>query len=266
MRDIALDVFEEGDHAVLNPEFDVILDIGEDPVEVLADVQSLKEALKNLLNNALKYGRSPVRVGASLQGGRASIWVEDAGGGPVDGVLAELGSRFNKGALSRQSSSGLGLAIAHSVALSYDGELCLEKTGGARFRLPLCLQPYRRGGHERLAYRLKCLAAVVMLLATGRAVSAQELVEIFGPETTNRVLVVRSTTDISIFGPVVEASCAPGQACRCATSNGDRTSSTACPAGTAATAFQVPTSSSAPVFTRWGSWSTKPAQRPTAHG
>ncbi|GAB2203615.1 sensor histidine kinase [Roseibium sp. ROS1] len=137
LRDIALDVFEEGDHAVLNPEFDVILDIGEDPVEVLADVQSLKEALKNLLNNALKYGRSPVRIGASLQGGRASIWVEDAGGGPVDGVLAELGSRFNKGALSRQSSSGLGLAIAHSVALSYDGELRLEKTGGARFRAAL---------------------------------------------------------------------------------------------------------------------------------
>ncbi|UFI03304.1 ABC transporter substrate-binding protein [Roseibium aggregatum] len=58
---------------------------------------------------------------------------------------------------------------------------------------------------KRLAYLLKCLAAVVMLLATGRAVLSQELVENFGPETTNRVLVVRSTTDISIFGPVVES-------------------------------------------------------------
>jgi two-component system sensor histidine kinase TctE len=137
LRDIALDVFEEGDHAVLNPEFDVILDIGEDPVEVLADAQSLKEALKNLLNNALKYGRSPVRVGASSEGRRASIWVEDAGGGPVVGVLAELGSRFNKGALSRQSSSGLGLAIAHAVAHSFDGELRLEKTDSGCFRAAL---------------------------------------------------------------------------------------------------------------------------------
>ncbi|WP_417709948.1 sensor histidine kinase N-terminal domain-containing protein [Roseibium aggregatum] len=137
LRDIALDVFEEGDHAVLNPEFDVILDIGEDPVEVLADAQSLKEALKNLLNNALRYGRSPVRIGASLEGERASIWVEDAGGGPVDGVLAELGSRFNKGARSRQSSSGLGLAIAHSVAHSFDGELLLEKTTSNSFRAAL---------------------------------------------------------------------------------------------------------------------------------
>ncbi|MEE4015000.1 sensor histidine kinase N-terminal domain-containing protein [Roseibium sp. FZY0029] len=137
LRDIALDVFEEGDHAVLNPEFDVILDIGEDPVEMLADVQSLKEALKNLLNNALRYGRSPVRIGASLEGERACIWVEDAGSGPVDGVLAELGSRFNKGTLSRQSSSGLGLAIAHSVARSFDGELRLEKTASGSFRAAL---------------------------------------------------------------------------------------------------------------------------------
>ncbi len=140
LRDIALDVFEEGDHAVLNPDVDVVLDIGEDPVEVMADEPSLKEALKNLLSNALKYGRSPVRVGASERDGKAAIWVEDSGTGPADDVLAAMGARFNKGTLSRQASSGLGLAIVHSVAVSFGGELVLEKTPEGRFRAALVFE------------------------------------------------------------------------------------------------------------------------------
>lgn len=137
LRDIALDVFEEGDHQVLNPELDLVLEIGERPVIVMADAPSLSEALKNLLNNAVTHGRSPVRVGASLEEERASIWVEDAGEGPGETVLADLGDRFNKGTLSRQASSGLGLAIAHSVALSFGGALRLEKTGRGTFRAAL---------------------------------------------------------------------------------------------------------------------------------
>ncbi|MEM9630231.1 MAG: sensor histidine kinase N-terminal domain-containing protein [Pseudomonadota bacterium] len=137
LRDIALDAFEGGDHTVLNPDADVVLDIGEEPVTVLADVPSLEEALKNLLNNAFRYGRSPVRIGASQNGGNAAIWVEDAGSGPGEEVLAELGGRFNKDTLSRKAGSGLGIAIAHSVAVSFGGELVLNKTDEGRFRAAL---------------------------------------------------------------------------------------------------------------------------------
>ena len=137
LRDIALDVFEEGDHAVLTPDFDVQLDIGDRPVIVMADEPSLKEALKNLLNNAVTYGVSPARIGATLDGARASIWVEDSGAGPEDDVLAELGSRFNKATPSRQAGSGLGLAIAHSVAVSFGGDLKLRRTETGSFRASL---------------------------------------------------------------------------------------------------------------------------------
>ncbi|MBO6511360.1 MAG: sensor histidine kinase N-terminal domain-containing protein [Roseibium sp.] len=137
LRDIALDVFEDGAHKVLFPEMDVILDIGETPVEVMADAPSLKEALKNLLNNALSYGRSPVRIGATLENGTASIWVEDAGPGPADTVLAELGDRFSQTTPSRKSGAGLGLAIAHSVAVSFGGRLSLERTSMETFRAGL---------------------------------------------------------------------------------------------------------------------------------
>lgn len=137
LRDIALDVFEEGDHAVLNPDFDILLDIGETPVAVMADAPSLKEALKNLLNNAVIYGRAPVHIGAGKVADKAVLWVEDAGAGPADETLAELGSRFNKGTLSRQAGSGLGLAIAHSVAVAFGGALLLDKTAGGSFRASL---------------------------------------------------------------------------------------------------------------------------------
>ena len=137
LRDIALDVFESGDHAVLNPNIDVVLDIGEVPVNIMADAPSLEEALKNLLNNALIYGRSPVRIGASLDHDKSCIWVEDAGTGPGEDVLAELGNRFNKDTRSHKTGSGLGLAIAHSVAESFGGELDLKAIGTKSFRASL---------------------------------------------------------------------------------------------------------------------------------
>jgi len=136
LRAIALDVFEEGDHAVLYPQADVALDLGDRPVEILGDEPSLKEAVKNLLSNALKHGRPPVRMGTTLDAGQASIWVLDAGCGPDAEALAGLGKRFAGPSQSRQSGSGLGLAIAHSVAGSFGGELDLSAAEGG-FRAAL---------------------------------------------------------------------------------------------------------------------------------
>ncbi|MEP3048124.1 MAG: sensor histidine kinase [Roseibium sp.] len=148
LRDVALDVFESSDHAVLMPDLDVLLDLGDDPVLVMADLPSLEEALKNLLNNALKHGRSPVRVGASLDDDNASVWVEDAGGGPDPDALEALGTRFNKTSLSRQNSAGLGLAIAHAVAMSFEGRLIFEKRDSQTFRAALVFPASNGKAHD----------------------------------------------------------------------------------------------------------------------
>ena len=148
LRDVALDVFEGGDHTVLMPEIDVILDVGDDPVEIMADMPSLEEALKNLLSNALKYGQSPVRIGALQVDGRAAIWVADAGGGPDPEVLKAMGSRFNKSSLSRQNSAGLGLAIAHAVATSFGGKLTFSNVDQDTFRAALVFPLLNEANHE----------------------------------------------------------------------------------------------------------------------
>jgi len=147
LRSVALDVFEEGDHAVLMPEADVTLALGEAPVWVLADMPSLKEALKNLVSNALKHGCAPVRIGASEEGGQAVLWVEDFGDGPGAETMTGLGTRFNKTGQSRASSSGLGLSIAFAVAEAFGGKLDFQKCQSGCFRVALAFpaQPGGRG-------------------------------------------------------------------------------------------------------------------------
>ncbi|MFD1696196.1 sensor histidine kinase [Roseibium aestuarii] len=142
LRDVALDVCEEDDHSVLAPQSEVRLDLPPDPVPVLADPPSVHEALKNLLNNALTHGRAPVTVGAGMEDGKAVLWVRDCGNGPAPEILRGAGTRFNtpEGRM-REGSSGLGLAIAHSVADAFGGRLVMEKDAGDGFRAVLVFDP-----------------------------------------------------------------------------------------------------------------------------
>ncbi|MTI44733.1 two-component system sensor histidine kinase TctE [Roseibium hamelinense] len=141
LRDIALEVFEEGDHRLLFPQKDVSLDVGDVPLPVFADAPSLAEALKNLLSNALKYGKAPIVVGASKKSGTVFIYAQDAGEGPDPETLSLLGERFSNDTPTRQSGSGLGLAIAHSVACAFGGTLELARQDGGGFRAALVFKP-----------------------------------------------------------------------------------------------------------------------------
>ncbi|MBD8891165.1 sensor histidine kinase [Roseibium litorale] len=145
LRDVALDVFESGDFNLLAPEAGVRLEIGEEPVEVLADVPSLQEAVKNLVANAIKHGKAPVEIGVSVENGEGCIWVRDAGTGLPPSVEEALGERFLRSAVSRGDSSGLGLSIALAVAEAFDGRLSFTRpeTGGFRAAVVLPLMETR---------------------------------------------------------------------------------------------------------------------------
>jgi two-component system, OmpR family, sensor histidine kinase TctE len=140
LRDIALDIFEAGDHRLVAPGTEVRLDIGEAPVMVLADALSLSEAAKNLLGNALSHGRAPVTVGAGREGDTARLWVRDAGPGPTAKMRARLGERFARSAAASGTGSGLGLSIAQAVAEAYGGRLEMEHEADG-FRVSIVLTP-----------------------------------------------------------------------------------------------------------------------------
>lgn len=136
LREIALEVAERDDHALLAPGVGLRLAIGEDPVIVRADAFSLGEAARNLLANALRHGRAPVSIGAERRGAEALLWVQDSGPGPEPAVLARLGDRFNRTSGSGENSTGIGLSIVRAVASAFGGTMEMT-TSESGFRIAL---------------------------------------------------------------------------------------------------------------------------------
>lgn len=98
----------------------------------------LKQALTNLVDNALRYGGGDVRVSGRDEGGVAEIVVEDGG----DGVPADERDRifdvFARGAAARLSApegTGLGLALVKRIVEASGGAVRYEHAAGARFVL-----------------------------------------------------------------------------------------------------------------------------------
>ena len=104
---------------------DLGFDTSEPTLTMAAQPGLLREALSNLLHNALRYtpagGHVTVRVAA--EAGEARLSVEDDGPGLPPEELARAGERFFRGSGAQAGGSGLGLAIARAVAERHDGHL-----------------------------------------------------------------------------------------------------------------------------------------------
>jgi two-component system sensor histidine kinase TctE len=88
----------------------------------------LREALLNLLHNAIRYApeRGHVSLALALADGRATFTIVDDGPGVPADQLALLGERFFRARNSVPGGSGLGLAIASAVAERHGGALRLS--------------------------------------------------------------------------------------------------------------------------------------------
>ncbi len=85
----------------------------------------LRRALRNLIDNAVKYGGN-ARVAAFAEGGSALLRVEDDGPGMTPEEIARSTEPFYRLESSRNretGGSGLGLAIARAIAESHGGRL-----------------------------------------------------------------------------------------------------------------------------------------------
>jgi two-component system osmolarity sensor histidine kinase EnvZ len=84
--------------------------------------------VSNLVDNALKYGQTPVSVQLRQQGPEIWLDVTDAGPGITGEDAAHLQQAFSRGASSRSiPGTGLGLAIVRQIAEHMGGQL--EFTG-----------------------------------------------------------------------------------------------------------------------------------------
>ncbi len=113
---------------------------------VSADPEAVREVLRNLVDNALKYGqqataRREVEVGlARGEAGWVNVQVRDFGAGMPEGILNSATLRFGRGEFHQQAGSGLGLAIVEQIAHGLGGRLLLENLPEGGLRASLCLQ------------------------------------------------------------------------------------------------------------------------------
>jgi heavy metal sensor kinase len=149
LRQLANDV--AADLAVLAEEKRQSIAVtGDTHVEVLADRVALRQALINLIDNAIKFTPAGGAIGIRVAGapGEAIVDVADSGPGVPAEARGRIFDRFYRvddGGLTR--GTGLGLSIAKGAVEASGGRLTLEASGdtGSTFRMSLPRQGRARG-------------------------------------------------------------------------------------------------------------------------
>ncbi|MHB8465366.1 MAG: sensor histidine kinase [Acidimicrobiales bacterium] len=113
-----------------------------EPVVVAGDQDHLRQAIANLVTNAVRHTPTgtPIEVSARLVGGGASVSVRDHGAGLDDMAMAHVFDRFWRADNARVGAgAGLGLAIVSSIASEHGGSASATNApgGGALFTLRL---------------------------------------------------------------------------------------------------------------------------------
>jgi len=114
----------------------VMLDVPQDPLVVHGDRAQLEQVVRNLVDNALKYGDAaePVRVDLNpREDGWATLTVTDRGAGIAAEHLPHLTRRFYRtdpGRSRAAGGTGLGLAIVKHIVERHRGRLDIASTLG----------------------------------------------------------------------------------------------------------------------------------------
>ena len=138
---LQLQVASAREHA---PDREVHLRITAIPETLVGDLELLEVALRNLLDNALKYSPkdAPVELLACTRGEQLCLEVVDRGPGLPADELDSIGTRYFRGRGSASTPGlGLGLSLVRTITAQHGGRLELESPGGhgttARLLLPL---------------------------------------------------------------------------------------------------------------------------------
>jgi two-component system, OmpR family, sensor kinase len=129
------------DAVAADRERPVTLDAPE-PVVVRGDEAHLRQAIANLVSNAIHHtpSSSALEVSARRDGDGASVTVRDHGPGLDDQAVAHVFDRFWRADTARAGSgAGLGLAIVAAIAAEHGGTASVMNApgGGAAFTLHL---------------------------------------------------------------------------------------------------------------------------------
>jgi len=103
------------------------------PVWVQGDALLLREAIKNLIDNAIKYSAAaPLQVALTTEGNSAVLTIADHGPGIAAADAERVFERFARGEGAATGGAGLGLAIVKRVVDAHGGHIDLanRREGG----------------------------------------------------------------------------------------------------------------------------------------
>jgi len=117
------------------------------PISVVGEERLLRRALRNLLENARRYGGSEVEVQIEAQAGHAVVRVCDRGPGVPEAMRERIFESFFRlpGHAEQAGGVGLGLSLVKQIAQRHGGSVRCEgrEGGGSCFVLTLPVAPDR---------------------------------------------------------------------------------------------------------------------------
>lgn len=126
------------------PGFSVELVTYPTSLVIKTDPKYLSMQVNNLLSNALRFGKSKIRLSLAVEQGTTWLHVDDDGPGIDEHESAQVIKPFIRGQHSRGNSGhGMGLAIVDRIGCWMGTPLCIGRSadlGGARMSLKFTLQ------------------------------------------------------------------------------------------------------------------------------
>jgi signal transduction histidine kinase len=133
---IAQKVSSEAAMAAINRQQLIELNRPADPVVMAGNATLVEIAIRNLVDNALKYSPPQTTITVNVEPGPTVI-VDDCGPGVPVSQRATIFQRFWRADPQSGNGAGVGLALVRRIAALHDGRIWFEDraTGGSRFVL-----------------------------------------------------------------------------------------------------------------------------------
>ena len=115
-------------------------------VEVTGDEAEVLAIIENLITNAQRHGRPPVKIMVEQADESIELSVADNGGGIDESIRDRL---FERGVTTEPGGTGLGLARARDLAERNHARLTLDASSSSGTRFVLALEPSPVATNER---------------------------------------------------------------------------------------------------------------------
>jgi two-component system phosphate regulon sensor histidine kinase PhoR len=140
--DLIEDVLRGFQHQLSDGGFEVVVDVPAELPLIRVDRTSMRLALDNLIDNAIRYAGDRRWIGISAESGDncVTIEVEDHGIGIPADDLPLVQKKFVRGRLASPGGNGLGLALVARIVKDHGGRFDIASTFGrgttVRLQLP----------------------------------------------------------------------------------------------------------------------------------